>query len=201
MAALLHKSQDHLWPDVAPRRQFADVEAVFPTRAEFIQAMPPRELFRGAATIDMVGLSLNLLCQQYSDSDILKSVASGTTLRCLFLDPAGKHILDREQEESHDPGVLSNLTGINIGSLARVRNKIPAHSTGSIAIRTYDEPLRFNITVVDRKTCVIQPYLPSARGVESPTFVARRNDQPGLFDTFSQVFESMWATGKEVVAQ
>ncbi|WP_067839582.1 DUF5919 domain-containing protein [Nocardia lijiangensis] len=201
LTALLHESEDYLWPEAAPRRQFADVEAVYTTRAEFTQAMPPRQLFEGATTIDMSGLSLNLLCQQYSDNDLLKLVAAGTTIRCLFLDPDGKHIRAREEEEGHNTGVLTSLTEINIRSLIRLQNKISARSTGAILIRTYDEPVRFNITVIDKKTCITQPYLPSARGVESPTFVARRTDQPGIFDTFAQVFESMWSTGKEVAAE
>lgn len=198
LAMLLQASESHLWPESSPRRRFADVEAIFATRAEFVQAMPPRELFQGARSIDMAGLSLNMLCQQYSDRDLAESVASGTTLRCLFLDPRGLHISAREQEEGHEPGVLSSLTEINIRCLRRARRTSPA-GDGGILLRTYDQPIRFNITVIDRKTCVVQPYLPSARGVESPTLVARRSDQPGIFDTFTQVFEAMWVSGKDIV--
>ncbi|MBL1077938.1 helix-turn-helix transcriptional regulator [Nocardia sp. 2] len=201
LAALLHESEEYLWPEVAPQRQYADVAAVFATRADFNQAMPPRELFRDVGTIDLAGLSLNLLCQQHSDREILKLVAAGCTFRCLFLDPAGVHVVAREKEEGHGPGVLSGLTRINIDSLIRLTNQIPSNSSGSIVIRIYDEPIRFNITVIDRKTCIVQPYLPNARGVDSPTFVARRSDQPGLFDTFVQVFEALWVSGREVGAQ
>src|SRR5512132_2093924 len=42
--------------------RFADVEAVFSTRSEFMSAMPPRTLLADATTIDAAGLSLNLLC-------------------------------------------------------------------------------------------------------------------------------------------
>ena len=59
--------------------------------------------------------------------------------------------------------------------------------------------MRFNITVIDDATCVVQPYLPDARGVESPTFVIEKQPGlPGLFETFSQVFESMWARSGEI---
>ncbi|WP_368858166.1 DUF5919 domain-containing protein [Nocardia noduli] len=68
---------------------------------------------------------------------------------------------------------------------------------GTIEIRTYDAPVRFNITIVDSDLCVMQPYLPQARGVESPTFVARRSNEAGIFETFATVFESMWADGRE----
>src|SRR5487761_1152784 len=57
--------------------RLADVHAVFATRTEFIQAFPPRELFKDAQRIDMAGLSLNLLCQQYSDTDLLRLLNGG----------------------------------------------------------------------------------------------------------------------------
>jgi hypothetical protein len=162
-----------------------------------MEAMPPRELFKEATAIDMAGLSLNLLCQQYSDNDIVKLLESGTTIRCLFLDPAGTHIREREAEEGHRPGALTSLAELNMQTLGRTQHKVSARRKGVLHIRTYDQPIRFNITIIDKRLCITQPYLPSARGVESPTLVARRSAQPGIFDTFTQVFESMWATGKE----
>ncbi|WP_104393715.1 DUF5919 domain-containing protein [Nocardia nova] len=198
IAALVNEPESFLWPEAAPRRQFADVEAVFPTRAEFVEAMPPREIFKNATSIDMAGLSLNLLCQQYSDREIEKLLKSRCLFRCLFLDPAGNYIREREKEEGHNPGLLSNLTEINISSMTRLRARVGADASEFMLIRTYDQPIRFNITVVNKTECIAQPYLPTARGVESPTFVSRRTDQPGIFDTFSQVFESLWANGNEV---
>ncbi|WP_433629088.1 DUF5919 domain-containing protein [Nocardia sp. CA-120079] len=175
----------------------ADVEAVFPTRLEFLRAMPPQELLKTAQTIDMAGLSLNTLCQQYSDSDILRLLENGTVIRCLFLDPDGASIRAREVEEGHHPGLLTNLTDTNIRTLERVRKRTTEDTPGSLLIRVYDQPVRFNITVIDSSICVMQPYLPMTRGVESPTFVARKSERSGIFNTFSQVFEDMWA-GAEV---
>ncbi|WP_425303476.1 DUF5919 domain-containing protein [Nocardia wallacei] len=40
----------------------------------------------------MVGLSLNLLCQHYCDTDLMRLLRSGAVLRCLFLDPDRDHI-------------------------------------------------------------------------------------------------------------
>ncbi|WP_084485774.1 DUF5919 domain-containing protein [Nocardia beijingensis] len=176
----------------------ADVEAIFASRTDFLQAMPPRKLFEGARRIDMAGLSLNLLCQQ-SDTDLMKLLESGTTLRCLFLDPNGSHIRARESEEGHTPGVLSSLTELNMKCLIRAQKKY-AQQDNVIQIRTYDETVRFNIILVDSAVCVIQPYLPRARGVESPTLVARKSEQAGLFDTFSEVFETMWSSAREVAS-
>ncbi|MGQ4617558.1 DUF5919 domain-containing protein [Nocardia sp. R7R-8] len=146
----------------------------------------------------MAGLSLNLLCQQYSDTDLVKLLESGTTLRCLFLDPSGTHIRAREAEEGHAPGVLSSLTELNMKCLIRAQKNYATQHENIIQIRTYDETVRFNITLIDSAVCVIQPYLPRARGVESPTLVARKSERVGVFDTFSEVFETMWSSAREV---
>jgi hypothetical protein len=178
----------------------ADVTAVFTTRPEFTHELPPHQLFDNADKISMVGLSLNLLCQQYPDRALLELLETGTIVQCLFLDPEGESIKAREREESHPAGVLTTLTKLNIQSLQRLHSKLSPEARGNLLIRTYDEAVRFNITVIDDVTCVVQPYLPDARGVESPTLVIERQEsQPaGLFDTFSQVFESMWARATEV---
>ncbi|WP_036499254.1 DUF5919 domain-containing protein [Nocardia aobensis] len=184
-------------PSVAEERELADVESVYASRLDFLQAMPPQELFKTARRIDMSGLSLNMLCQQYSDSDTLRLIESGTVLRCLFLDPEGNSIREREKEEGLPPGLLSNLTDTNIRTLERVRSRVSADASGALHIRVYDQPVRFNITIVDASLCVMQPYLPSARGVDSPTFVSRKTAAGGIFSTFSTVFETMWLEGKE----
>jgi hypothetical protein len=177
----------------------ADVIAVFATRSEFTHQIPPRQVFDGAQRIRMVGLSLNLLCQHYPDKALLNLLESGTSVECLFLDPAGQYIKVREQEESHPPGLLATLTTVNIAALRRIRTRLSLEGRENLKIRTYDETVRFNITLIDDKMCVVQPYLPDARGVESPTLVIQK--QPtvvGLFDTFTQVFASMWDRAKEI---
>ncbi|MFF0633480.1 DUF5919 domain-containing protein [Nocardia sp. NPDC004151] len=179
------------------KHNLADVEAVYATRLDFLRAMPPQELFKTARTVDLTGLSLNMLCQQYSDTDILRLLENGTVIRCLFLDPAGESIRAREVEEGHAPGLLTNLTDANIQTLERVRRRVTAQTPGSLLIRVYDQPIRFNITIIDSTICVMQPYLPTSRGVESPTFVSRNSGAAGLYGTFSGVFEAMWSGGNE----
>jgi hypothetical protein len=176
-----------------------DIVAVFPSRSEFLHDMPPRQLFDGAHRIRIAGLSLNILCQQYPDKSLVKLLESGTTVECLFVDPQGEAIKRREQEEGHPDGVLSTLTDINIKAMRRVRAKLSAQAKDNLLIRTYDETIRFNITIIDDARCITQPYLPDARGVESPTLVMeRQNDGSGLFETFTQVFEAMWDRSEAV---
>ncbi len=177
----------------------ADVVAVFPTRSEFMHDMQPNQLFNDAKRLRLLGLSLNLLCQQYPDRNLLELLESGTTVECLFLDPAGECIRQREKEESHPDGLLSTLTTVNIEALRRVRAKLSPAARDNLKIHVYDEVPRFNITIIDDETCIAQPYMPDARGVESPTLVMERQDVGvGLFDTFEQVFTSTWERSREV---
>ncbi|MGF0316535.1 DUF5919 domain-containing protein [Nocardia fluminea] len=184
-------------PENGRVERISDIASVFPRRADFLESSSPQDLFRDARTIDLAGISLNILCQQCSDSEVLRMMREGTFIRCLFLDPDGLSIQARELEEGHAPGALTSLTRLNIHMLQRVRSKWKSTMGGNIAIRLYDAPARFNICIVDSEVCVMQPYLPFARGLESPTFVARQNGSRGIFQTFSEVFEEMWCEGTE----
>jgi hypothetical protein len=174
--------------------RFADITEVYPTRAEFSSGIPPRELFGGAHDVRAAGLSLNLLCQQYGDRALRELVDAGAQVRCLFLEPGGTAIRTREREEGFPAGHLSALTELNIqGLIRRVRDKLRDDTRSRLEIGTYNETIRFNITVVDNELCVAQPYLPQARGVDSPTLVIRRRSTTsGLYPMFDQIFTSMW---------
>jgi hypothetical protein len=175
-----------------------DVTAVYTSRSEFVHELPPHQLFDGAKRIRVAGLSLNLLCQNYPDRALRELLETGTTVEALFLDPAGEYVKRRDQEEGHDAGLLATLTDINIQAMRRARGKLTADARDNLRIRTYDETVRFNITIIDDRVCVVQPYLPDARGVESPTIVTEKQDGPGLYDTFEQVFSSMWDRAKDI---
>lgn len=192
MAVSNHRSAAQI-PATNPRLEsFADVFAVFPTRGEFTSAMPPHILFDGAKDIRTAGLSLNLVCQQYPDQRLHQLIQNGTRMRCLFLNPDGEAIKAREHEEGYADHHLTMLTKLNIEVLTRLRKRLPPEARDRLSIAVYDETIRFNITLIDSETCVIQPYLPQARGVDSPTFLVHRGiTGNGLYDTFEQVFTAL----------
>ncbi|MCC5581378.1 hypothetical protein IMZ11_37825 [Microtetraspora sp. AC03309] len=77
--------------------------------------------------------------------------------------------------------------------LTRLKSRLAPEAAKRLEIHVYDETIRFNILIVDGTTCVVQPYLPAARGVDSPTLVITDNTAAdGLFPVFDQVFTSMW---------
>ena len=62
-----------------------------------------------------------------------------------------------------------------------------------------DQVVLDRVLMVDDKIGVIQPYLPQARGVDSPTLlIERRDDGVGLFPVFVQVFDALWGRSKAV---
>jgi hypothetical protein len=168
----------------------ADVAAVFATRSEFAASVQPTALFDGARRIRAAGLSLNLICQQVPDQYLRNLVCGGAGVTCLFLDPAGEAIKAREREEEFPPGHLSGLTKVNIDTMSRLRDRLPGDARERFRLAVYDETIRFNIILVDDSTCVAQPYLPSARGLDSPTLLIRRASATGgLYPVFEQVYE------------
>ncbi|MEV4112428.1 DUF5919 domain-containing protein [Nonomuraea sp. NPDC049695] len=186
-------------PEVCAVPQLADVCAVFSSRAAFSSAYPASTLFDRAKEINAAGLSLNVICQSYPDHQLKRLLETGTRIRCLFLDPQGKAIRDREAEEGYTDGTLTTSTALNISMLTRLRHRLDPESAQRLELHVYDETIRFNILLVDRGLCVVQPYLPQARGVDSPTLVITDNTAAdGLFPVFDQVFTSMWERSRPV---
>lgn len=177
----------------------ADVAGVFVSRPEFAASVQPAVLFEGARRIRMSGLSLNLICQQVPERYVQQLINDGAELHCLFLEPGGDAIEAREREEAYTPGHLTNLTQLNIDTMVRLRDRLTQDSRDRMHIGVYDETIRFNLILVDDHTCVAQPYMPTARGIDSPTFLIRRNDGvSGLYPVFEQVFEAIAERSKAV---
>ncbi|MEV0214088.1 DUF5919 domain-containing protein [Micromonospora sp. NPDC050695] len=184
----------------AMRDRCADVTAIYSSRSDFMAEAPPQALFDHATDIRASGLSLNLICQQYADNRLLKLLAAGTRLRCLFLDPAGEAIRRQEREDDYPDGHLRALTELNIQNLARrIRDRLPANARDNLAIGVYDESIRANVLLIDGRLCVVQHYLPQMRGVDCPTMVIERSAGPsGLYPIFDDMFSSLWERSRQL---
>lgn len=176
----------------------AGVVAVFASRTEFTAKVDPISLF-DCPRVHAAGLSLNLICQQVPDQYLRQWLSDGGQLSCLFLDPDGEAIRAREKEEDHLPGNLSVLTRLNIDILARFRDRLPDGAGERLHLAVYDETIRFNLIISGDQLCVAQPYLPKARGVDSPTMLIQATTAPGgLFGVFEQVYEALAERSKPV---
>jgi Domain of unknown function (DUF5919) len=182
-----------------PTPGMAGVVAAFASRTEFAAKMDPISLFDSARRVRAAGLSLNLICQQVPDQYLRQWLTEGGELSCLFLDPDGEAIQAREREEDHVPGNLSALTRLNIDILARCRDQLPDDACQRLRLAVYDETIRFNLILSGGCICVAQPYLPKARGVDSPTLLIQATSTPGgLFPVFEQVYEALAERSKPV---
>jgi hypothetical protein len=180
--------------------RFSDVSAVYATRSEFVSNMPVHTIFDPAGQIRACGLSLNLICQQYAGQKLIQLAESGTTIQCLFLDPAGAAIAAREHEENYPPGRLSDLTKLNIEIFQdTVRDRLTPEARQRFHLAVYDQTIRFNIILIDDQVGIVQPYLPAVRGIDSPTFVLhRRWKDLGLLPVFENVFSSLWQMSRPI---
>ncbi|WP_424923495.1 DUF5919 domain-containing protein [Actinomadura bangladeshensis] len=98
----------------------------------------------------------------------------------------------REQEEGYTDNHLTTLTRLNIEVLTRLRKRLTPEAQDRLSVAVYDETVRFNITLLNNQLCAMQPYLPNARGVDSPTFLAERNPTgAGLYGTFEEIFNAL----------
>ncbi|MFI7095445.1 DUF5919 domain-containing protein [Streptomyces lydicus] len=174
--------------------QFADLAGVFASRSEFQSKFSSSELLDNAQQIHAAGLSLNMLCQTYSEARLREIIENGTSLRRLFLKPDGRYIAEREREEGYPKGRLSALTAMNLMILQeRVYERLSPEAQARCEIGVYDEPIRFNVLLLDAQLCVAQPYLPDVRGVDSPTLLIRkRRLSGGLYAIFDQIFRTLW---------
>lgn len=179
--------------------RYGDLVAVFPDRSSLQRKLPFADLVGEANAIDAMGVSLNLLCQNYSGRELHRLAAAGCRMRLLFLNPAGDAMRQREKDEGVKRGILSRLTTLNILHARKIRAKLA--EPARIEIRLYEETPRFNAYLVDGDAAVVQPYLRRSRGVESPSFVMRSGNgavdpRRGLFALFQEEFDQLWEAGK-----
>lgn len=162
--------------------------------------MPVLKTLANAERVDAMGLSLNALCQGVSDVTLAEFVENGLTLRCLFLDPDGTATAAREVEEELPVGHIAELTRTNMLAVARLRKRLSSEARERVFVRTYDEPVRFNITTIDSTRTLVQLYLPNLRGLDAPALLIEPDDaEPhGLFPVFESIFAESWERGRVV---
>lgn len=178
----------------ADAARLVDLTAAYVGRAEFMSETPLFELLESASLVRACGVSLNLLTQHYPDANIRRLVQGGTRFQLIFLNPESEAMGLREKEEGYSLGFLGGLTEMNIKIMReRVRDQLEIDVRDRFAIALSDDIVRFNVILIDDRFGVFQPYLPQARGLDSPTFVIEtKAPDAGFFHTFDQVFASLW---------
>ncbi|WP_329379787.1 SAV2148 family HEPN domain-containing protein [Streptomyces sp. NBC_01716] len=190
--------------------RYADVVSVHPDRVRLQRQIPAEDLFGGARRLDAVGIGLNLLVQNFSGRRLVRLAESGCRIRLLFLNPASSSVKRRERELGLKKGELSRSVEMNILHMRRVRSRL--RDPDAFEIHVFDETPRFTAYLVDGDgadgLAVVQSYLRRARGMEAPVLVLRgagrdvvrvgQDTEHGLFQTYREEFESVWADSRPV---
>ncbi|QMU68625.1 SAV2148 family HEPN domain-containing protein [Streptacidiphilus sp. P02-A3a] len=190
--------------------RYADVIGVHADRVRLQRDLPVEDLLAGARRLDALGISLSLLCQNFTGRRLVGLADSGCRIRLLFLNPASSAVRRRERELGIGRGELAKAVETNIMHVRRVRARL--RDAGAFEIRVYDELPRCTAYLVDGDgpdgLGVVQPYLRRARGMESPALVVRggapgpivsgRAPEPGLFQVYQEEFEGVWADSRPV---
>lgn len=190
--------------------RYADVVSVHSDRVRLQRQLPAEDLFGGARRLDAIGIGLNLLVQNFSGRRLVRLAESGCRVRLLFLNPASSAVKRRERELGLKKGELSRSVEMNILHTRRVRASL--RDPGAFEIHVFDETPRFTAYLVDGDGSdavgVVQSYLRRARGMEAPVLVLRgarrgalrpeQNSEVGLFETYREEFESVWADSRPV---
>ncbi|MET9254965.1 SAV2148 family HEPN domain-containing protein [Streptomyces sp. NPDC003717] len=195
--------------------RYADVVAVHQDRVRLLRQFPAEDLFGGARRVDALGIGLNLLVQNFSGRRLLRMAEAGGRLRLLFLNPASSAVKRRERELGIKRGELSRAVEMNILHMRRVRARL--RDPGAFEIQVFDETPRFTAYLVDGDGAdgvgIVQSYLRRSRGMEAPVLVLRSGrgggrvvkpdqrgmpDEAGLFPTYREEFEQLWADSRPV---
>jgi hypothetical protein len=190
--------------------RYADVVSVHPDRVRLQRQLPAEDLFGGARRLDAIGIGLNLLVQNFSGRRLVRLAESGCRVRLVFLNPASSAVKRRERELGLKKGELSRTVEMNILHMRRVRSRL--RDPGAFEIQVFDETPRFTAYLVDGDgpdgLAVVQSYLRRARGMEAPVLVLRgggrsvvragHDSENGLFQTYREEFESVWADSRPV---
>jgi hypothetical protein len=190
--------------------RYADVVSVHPDRVRLQRQLPAEDLFGGARRLDAIGIGLNLLVPNFSGRRLVRLAESGCRVRLVFLNPASSAVKRRERELGLKKGELSRTVEMNILHMRRVRSRL--RDPGAFEIQVFDETPRFTAYLVDGDgpdgLAVVQSYLRRARGMEAPVLVLRgggrsvvragHDSENGLFQTYREEFESVWADSRPV---
>ncbi|MGW7665542.1 SAV2148 family HEPN domain-containing protein [Streptomyces sp. NPDC054756] len=189
--------------------RYSDVVAVHSDRVRLLRRFPAEDIFGGARRLDAIGIGLNLLVQNFSGRRLVRLAEAGCRVRLLFLNPASSAVKRRERELGIKRGELSRAVEMNILHMRRVRSRL--RDPGAFEIQVFDETPRFTAYLVDGDgadgIAVVQNYLRRTRGMEAPVLVLRNGsrvvksdeiDEGGLFPTYREEFEVMWADSRPV---
>ena len=193
VATLVGEDDDYLWPEDSNAREKADVARaellrVYSHRAE-VPSTLWRELVEHASSeiAILVYAALFLPEQQLDLVDLLRAKAgAGCRVRLALGDPKSRKLLERGAEERFGTGIGSRaeLALLHYASL---------NDVSGVEIRTHETTLYNSIYRFDN-VMLVNTHVWGVSAFAAPVLHLRRLGAGGLFDTYAQSLEAVWAT-------
>jgi hypothetical protein len=189
----VREEEGYLWPATARNRQGPDSAAhelltLYPHRAD----VPP-SLWR--TLFDQVRQDLAILVyaavflpeQQLDLLDLLRARAvAGCTVRIALGDPSNPKLLERGAEEKFGTGIVSRAENA-------LKHYAPLRNCPGVEIRVHGTTLYNSIYRFD-DAMLVNTHVWGLSAFAAPVLHLRRLVAGGLFDTYAQSFEAVWAT-------
>src|SRR5690242_2093097 len=194
LAEMLEVEEHYLWPESSPPpiSPKSEIVTAYARRSEtpgnawwqlFNQAQERIDLLANAM--------LFLLANNTQLADLLREkVINGCTIRIMLADPKCEAIRLRDEEEG-------------LGGTLPERIRTSLHYFGvfkgiSNIIIHYHSTILYNSLFRADNEMFVTPHLYGLHGSKAPLLHIRRLGTGGIFDTFQQHFEDVWATSKPV---
>ena len=192
VASFLKQDEAYLWPEVPARTGARGLEAldlmlIYTHRSD----VPPElwwNLFSAAEReIDLLAYAALFLPEQHlSLVDLLREkAAAGCKVRLLLGDPTSPKIIERGEEEQFGEGIVSR-------SRVALLHYQPLAISGRAQIRVHGTTLYNSIYRFD-DTMLVNTHVYGCNAYSAPVLHLRHSAKGGLFDTYLESFESVWA--------
>ena len=193
IANLLGEDEGYLWPaarpDLSPGAEATpEVVAAYGHRADIPNTTWSDLLATARRQIDLLGYAFLFLPEQFVDLglSIEKKCAQGCKVRIALADPDGAQVQERDALEQLG-GTLPARIRTTLGHIRDVLT-IPGVELRFHSVHIYNAIYRFDDEMI------VTPYLYRAHGFQHPAFRLRRLGPYGVFASFADQFETIWAS-------
>lgn len=191
---ILGQTEQYLWPAVlagaSGALHTAEIVAAYAHRADV-----PGQLWTGLLegarrNIDLLGYSMSFFPEQHSglSRTLEEKCASGLRVRIALADPESAEVAARDS--------LERLGGTLPG---RIRSTIVAleslSANAGVEIRLHGLPL-YNAVYRFDDQMLVTPYLYRLHGYQHPVLHIKRLGPAGIFESYAQQFEAIWAESR-----
>lgn len=191
---LLGQQEAELWPEISigacGARHTQEIVAAYAHRADAPSQLWSGMLDRVRSNIDLLGYAMLFFPEQHPALARLvgEKCGSGLRVRIALADPGCAEVRARDALE----GLGGTLPGRIRSSLSHLE---PLFGNAGVEIRYHQIPLYNAIYRFDDQM-LVTPYLYRLRGYQHPLLHLRRLGPAGIFESYAQQFEAIWAESR-----